>query len=329
MKIRATYSTLCSSELLGHVVSQYKITNPQSCEFWYRGLNDTYKVSADSGNFALRVYRKGWRTLSDINFEMEAIRYLQEKGAKVAFPIERSEGGYVTTVVAPEGEREIVITQFIEGAVLKFEDAEDAATYGKAAADIHAFSSEYKPSHNRYKLDIEHLISEPLASIKPHLTNRPSDWEFLMEFAASLSKTFIKANSECLDYGFCHGDFHGHNAHDSGSEIVHFDFDCCGFGFRIYDLATFKWSARLRKKENEWWPKFLQGYKSKREIAASDLSYVESFVAMRDLWLFGLHADNTRDLAKGWMNEAYIDRRINFLRDASEKINGNGVGIAG
>lgn len=329
IQIHASYSTLCSSELLRLVVPQYKIANPVSCEFWYRGLTDTYKICTDSGNFALRVYRKGWRSLSDISFEMESIQYLHEKGASVAFPIKRNDGGYITTIIAPEGERQVVITQFVEGGVLKFDDPEDAVIYGRAAADIHILSSGFSSRHNRYELDINHLISEPLNNIKPFLSHRSCDWVFLTDFAENLSRTFMNASSTSGDYSFCHGDFHGANAHDREGEIVHFDFDCCGFGLRVYDLATFKWSARLRKKENEWWPKFLQGYRSKREFSDADLAYVESFVAIRDLWLFGLHTGNASDLAKGWINEAYIDRRINFLKDSWKIIMAEQVNAAG
>ena len=320
MKIKASYSTLCASELLDKVVSQYKISNAKSCEFWHRGLNDTYKVMSESGNFVLRVYRKDWRTLSDIEFEMEALLFLHKNGAKVAYPIEKKEGGYVATVGADEGDRQIVVTKFIEGAVLKYEDPQDAVAYGKAAAEIHICSDGFKSNHNRYKLDTHHLVEEPLTYVKSFLVNRPDDFEFLNGFASKLSHKLSVANNGSLDYGFCHGDFHGYNAHDESGKIVHFDFDCCGYGLRAYDLATFKWNARHRKKEDELWPRFLEGYVSKRDVSKFDLCNIEVLVAIRDLWHLGLHTGNTKDLAKGWIDEAYLDRRMSFLKDASERI---------
>ena len=93
--------------------------NPLSCEFWARGLNDTYKISSDRENFALRVYRKKWRTQSDIKFELNAIKHLHKKGADVAYPIERNQGGYITDIEAPEGIRQVIVTKYAEGAVLK------------------------------------------------------------------------------------------------------------------------------------------------------------------------------------------------------------------
>lgn len=319
MKIKANYSTVCADELLQHVLPMYDISNPLKCDFWYRGLNDTYKVVSDCGSYALRVYRKNWRSLSDIKFEMEALQYLHDNNAKVSYPIRTIEGGYVTTIDAPEGERHIVLTKFIDGSPLKYDKASD--TYGKAAANIHLTSSGFHSNHERYTLDINHLINEPISNILPFLSHRPDDAKFLEKFSQELSGKYKEAELNKLDSGFCHGDFHGGNAHDDNGDVYHFDFDCCGFGLRIFDLATFKWSSRLRQKEDEWWPEFLKGYRSQNTVSEIELSYIEVFVAIRDLWLFGLHTGNSKYLAKGWINNSYIDRRISFLKDASDRIN--------
>ena len=326
LKIGASYSTLSSSELLDNVVTQYKILNPLSCEFWARGLNDTYKISSDRENFALRVYRKKWRTQSDIKFELNAIKHLHKKGADVAYPIERNQGGYITDIEAPEGIRQVIVTKYAEGAVLKYDNPEDAVVYGREAAQIHTLSSDFESEYSRYKLDLNHLITEPMAHIQPYLSHRPNDWEFLSEFATYLSKTLNAVSFAELDYGLCHGDLHGYNAHEYNGKLTHFDFDCCGFGLRAYDLATFKWSLRWRKKENEFWPKFMEGYNSVREMPDLNLNLIESFVAIRDIWLIALHIGNSDDLSKGWINEDYIDRHMKFLRDAAEIIITEGSG---
>jgi thiamine kinase-like enzyme len=40
-----------------------------------------------------------------------------------------------------------------------------------------------------------------------------------------------------LEIGFCHGDFHGGNACQKDGSFTFYDFDCCGWGYRAYDLA--------------------------------------------------------------------------------------------
>ena len=70
--------------------------------------------------------------------------------------------------------------------------------------------------------------------------------------------------------GFCHGDFHAANAHlTEGNTVTFFDFDCCGFGYRAYDIAIFKWDSRLmgKEKETERWEAFLRGYMGLRDLS--------------------------------------------------------------
>ncbi|NEZ61457.1 hypothetical protein D0962_01480 [Leptolyngbyaceae cyanobacterium CCMR0082] len=318
LNIKATYSTLSSSELLSKVAPQYKMPNPVSCEFWHRGLNDTYKLSSEKDDFILRVYRHNWRTRSEIEFELAALMHLHKQGAAVAIPIERKQGGFITPIMAPEGERHVIITQFAQGNILKFNDPKDVTLLGQAVAEIHSCSSGFESNASRYTLDLKHLIDEPLVKIQPYLAERPSDWEFLSELANSLFTIINATEVDKLDYGFCHGDVHGENAHEHGGKVTHFDFDCCGLGWRVYDLATFRWVIRLLGKEDALWSSFLEGYRSKREISDLDLSLIEPFIAIRDIWFFGLNTGNS--LAQDWLNDDYINFHLNFLKQISEKI---------
>jgi len=314
LNISASYSTLCASELLHKVVPLYPIRNPQTCEFWCRGINDSYKVTSDEGSFLLRVYRKEWRGLSEIEFEVGALQHLHSKGAKVAYPLKSIKGSYITSIKAPEGMRHVLITKFADGNALKYKDDNDAILYGRHAAEIHELSSAFTTQHPRYELNLTHLVDEPLEYIRPFFTNRKKDWAFIKRYSAFLSEQVNSAELSELDYGFCHGDFHCGNAHKHNDEVTFFDFDACGFGLRVYDLAVFKWAARLDEKEQERWELFLEGYRQVREISNNDLRLVDTFVAIREIWLMGLLLGNSDDFSKEWMYNTYLDKSITFLR---------------
>lgn len=320
MQVSATYSTLSAVELLCQVVPLYRIEPAVSCEFWHRGLNDTYKVSTHAGAYILRVYRHSWRSLDAIAFEMESLLYLQQQGAALSAPIRRQDGEFITLLQAPEGPRAVVMTEFATGNCLPFDCTEDGSRFGQAAAQLHVYAQDLHPTPARHVLDAEHLLRQPLRSIAPHLQGRPEDEYFLTELAQTLEQALQLAQKQGLDWGWCHGDFHGGNAHDQQGQIVHFDFDCCGMGWRLFDLATFKWSMRLRQKEEAFWPAFWQGYRQVRAFNPKELELIEAFVALRDLWLFGLHTANAHDFACGWINNAYVDRRMKFLRDAASRM---------
>ena len=167
--IKAGHSVLNSSELLAKIIPKYDMPHPKSCEFWQRGLNDTYKLSSGTEDFVLRVYRNNWRTPSAITFELEVLMYSHQKNARIAIPVARKDGGFITPILAPEGERYVIVTQYAKGKTLKFEDVKDAITFDQAAADIHRCSFGFKSSHGRHTLDLKHLIDEPLESIQLYL----------------------------------------------------------------------------------------------------------------------------------------------------------------
>jgi len=158
-------------------------------------------------------------------------------------------------------------------------------------------------------------LDRSLQSIHPLLVHRPNDWEYLVTLAEKLQLHVQDVPLDSLESGFCHGDLHGGNAHiDQDKTLTFFDFDCCGLGWRAYDIAVFRWDARLRGKEQERWKAFLPGYREERELSTTDIQAVPYFVAIRQLWLMGLHTSNGQDWGFGWMNDRYFDQAITFFR---------------
>lgn len=308
-----SYSISCTNALLKEIIPQFKIFNVLHCEFWCQGLNDSYKVETATDTFLLRLYRHHWRTLTEIEFEIDALLHLKENGADVAYPIATKKGDYIVSFNAPEGSRYAILTSYIQGKELTFNGTEHAALYGQQVAQLHLKSEQFSSTHSRFKLDVKHLITEPLQRIEPFLKERPDDWAFISNYAERLSLQLQRALDSSDDIGFCHADLHGGNAHYDGNTLTFFDFDCCGFGLRIYDLAVFKWALKQDKKENEVWQAFLQAYLQYRPLNSNELAMVDALVSIRQLWLIGLHIDIA--LAKGWLDERYFDQKIDFLRN--------------
>src|SRR5262249_16823240 len=170
--------------------------------------------------------------------------------------------------------------------------------------------------HQRFRLDLHHLIDGPLKAIRPRMAHRVEDTLYLERLAEKIRGALTRLPLTSLEQGFCHGDLYASNAHlaDDGT-LIFFDFDCCGCGWRAYDLASFRWAARVQKKERARWKPFLAGYRKERQLNEIDVEAVPIFVGVRNLWIMGLHAENTLDWGIGWMNEAYFDRALDFFRD--------------
>lgn len=313
-----THSVLSSKALIEKLHIDYEIAEIVDCQLYARGSNDTYLVKTDIQPYVLRVYTHEWRSISEIHYELAAINHLASKGLSVAAPIANRKGSFIFSVNAPEGERHAVLFQYASGREIVYSgDAADsygAFEYGRAVALVHKNSADFRSDQQRFSLDTAHLIDEPIANIRPLLKHRPNDMAKLENLAGYL-KQWLEQNASYLESGFCHGDFHGGNAHIYENDITFFDFDCCGNGWRAYDSAVVRWSARLAKSEDRLWPEYLRGYNSVREMEDADLKAIEMFIAIRHIWLMGFHTGHSPLHGRGWMNDNYFDRQLGFLRE--------------
>lgn len=313
-----THSILSVQALIDRVLPSYEIEPIVECKFFCFGLNDTFLVNTQGNRYILRVYRTGWRSRAEIIYELEALLHLKCQGVNVSIPLARKDGDLIGTVEAPEGLRSIVLFTYAPGQEPTYETDEENESYlyGKALARIHSASDTFHSSYQRSIVDLEKPLKASLLATQPLLAHRPDDWEYLETLAAQLQVRIQEMPPNSLEIGFCHGDCHAGNAHLSDDKILtFFDFDSCGSGWRAYDVAIFRWSARLRKKEQERWPSFLRGYKEERHLNEANIQATIYFVAIRHFWLMGLHASNGHDWGYGYMNDWYFDRGIEFLRE--------------
>jgi Ser/Thr protein kinase RdoA (MazF antagonist) len=312
-----THSVLSIKALLSDVLPNYDIKVPTECKFLSLGLNDTFLVTTGQNKYILRAYRKDWRSREDIHFELELLQHLKQQGIPVAAPIARKDGTFVEEVLAPEGLRYIALFSYALGKEIAYEADEenDCYLYGKAVANIHTATATFQSNYRRFSIDLEHLLDKPLESIGPLLAHRPDDWNYLVTLVEKLRTCVQALPLKGLETGVCHGDFHGGNVHvNEHGTYTFFDFDCCGFGWRTYDIAVFRWSSRLANKEKERWTPFLRGYTEVRPLEDIDLRATPYFVAIRHVWLTGLHTGNGQDWGY-WMDDRYFDRALKFFRE--------------
>jgi Ser/Thr protein kinase RdoA (MazF antagonist) len=248
---------------------------------------------------------------------LDLLNHLYRQGVSVARPLPRPDGTFFRPLVAPEGRRHAVLFTEAEGHEPSYkEDPEGVAfAYGRAVAAIHNALESFDSSHTRFGSDLDHLIDTPLRYIEPFLAHRPDDWAYLRRFAETVRQRIVGLPATALEQGACHGDLQGFHAHISpDGTLTFYDFDFCGFGYRAYDLAVFRWSARLSEQEHVWWPPYLRGYRERRPVNDLDVEAVPLFICARHVWHMGLHTGNAQDWGHGDLGDAYFDRRLGWLR---------------
>jgi Ser/Thr protein kinase RdoA (MazF antagonist) len=313
-----THSILSVEALITDLLPNYNIETPIDCRFLQPGLNDTFLVNTQGAKYILRVYRKDWRSISDINYELEALLHLQHSDIAVSVPIMRKDGNLIGSVLAPEGLRYVVLFTYAPGKQPDYETEkeQEAYLYGKAVAKIHDATDTFQSSYDRFTIDLDYLLDTPMRSLQPFLAHRLDDWAYLTKLAEKIRLGVKDLPLNSLETGFCHGDFHSGNAHlDRDEQITFFDFDCCGMGWRAYDIASFRWNARLNKQDKEMWPSFLRGYTEARDLSDLDIKATKYFVPIRHFWLIGIHANNSYDWGFERMSDWYFDRQLKFFRE--------------
>ena len=327
IKLSTSYSTISASDLLQKVVCDYEIEAPQQCLFWSKGSNDIYEIRcADSKKYSARIYRHGVFPRESIDFELEALLHLHRQGFPAAYPIPRKSGGYVTEIAAPEGDRFVILTTFAHGEEPEYSKLEHCRLMGESEAQMHKASESFKTTHKRPELDLQTLLVDRVNDIRPHIQHLPDKLEFLEELVKEAREAVLAAPVSELDYGFVHADVHGSNNHLHEGKITHFDFEECAFGFRAFDLATFKWGTVPRKKP-ERWDAFIEGYQSVKTISKADLAIHDTFVLIRHIWLVAFHMRNAYDFGQEITHDdGYVDYHWKRLRKISGRMEESDVG---
>lgn len=313
-------SILSPDALVREVLPAFALDDVCECKFYSGGFNHTYRIKTGDGcTYYLRAYRKRWRTLDDIRYELDVLNHLKRKGFPAAQPVPCRDGQYFYAVPAPEGGRYLALFTEAPGPEISYahEPEQVARRYGQSVARMHNALDDFSSPYPRFQLDIAHFIDQPLHNIEPFLIHRPDDWEYVRKVAEKLREKLVQLSVRKLEQGFCHGDLQGYHANiASDSTLTFFDFDCGGHGYRAYDLAVFLWCCRLQSAVAVRWDSFLNAYRETRSIGDLDVQAVPLFVCARYLWHMGVHTQNSPDWGIGFLDEEYFGTHLKRLRDA-------------
>ncbi|WP_141499611.1 phosphotransferase [Paenibacillus luteus] len=314
--VQPLHTVFNKDQLFEAISPFYSIGKPVQTRFLSNGLNDTYAVDTDCGKYILRIYKHQWRTESAIRFELDLLTYLNNRMLPISYPIAREDGEWLTELDAPEGKRYAVLFTYADG--IGKVDASTSATFGTSVAQLHLAMDHYTPKHERFELDTKHLLDEPLRQLLPFLQHRAADAQLVQEIADRLKLRLTAASGSTYNWGACHGDLHGWNVfHQEDGSLTHFDFDCCGIGWRAYDLSVFLWdrvhgNPDSSSFEDECWRRFLEAYTKERALSEEDLAIIPVFVAVRQIWLMGLHTGQSA-VWGAWQDDGYFDGKLKFL----------------
>jgi Ser/Thr protein kinase RdoA (MazF antagonist) len=167
---------------------------------------------------------------------------------------------------------------------------DDSRRYGEAVAQMHNAMEDFASNAERLRIDLRHLLDQPLDLILRWVAARPADSDYLKGLADRLRDEVDRRRAD-LSTGFGHGDAWGGNAHATDHAVTFFDFDCCCEGWRSDELAIFIYGQALAERPDApaHCAAYFAGYRAQRVILPADFDAIPLFVLLRQIWHLGLH----------------------------------------
>jgi Ser/Thr protein kinase RdoA (MazF antagonist) len=321
---RIIHSVFAADGLSAELLPDYDLGNVVECRLLQHNQNDTYLVRSEQGRFILRIYQsRGSYTPrgSQIRYELDLLLYLQRRGVSVSAPVARRDGRYLRSVEAPEGRRIAVLFTYAEGEPVPHDawDEVFCQQLGSTVGSMHAVTAGFDNGRGRFHLDQSYLLTRPLRLARPFFGHRPDDWQYVRGLAKHLASRLAALATSGLSSGICHGDIVGNtNVHvGPAGRMTLYDFECCGPGWRAYDIGVFRWAlAQFKNPEQaeRLLSAFLDGYQQQCALTTADLAAVPVFVAVRHFWFMGLRTGNWENWGQGEVNDRALDELIAFWR---------------
>lgn len=274
---------------------------------------------ADGRRAALRLHRPGYNSTAAINSELQWTLGLADAGFPVPTPIPALDGSLLVTV---SGDQAASMISWVEGApigvsqsALGGTQAEQAKLYqriGALLANLHDITDrlELPAGFIRHNWDRDGFLGE-----HPHwgkFWESPAldeaETTLLLTARARAFDELTSYQAAGADMGLIHADALRENVFRSGNNLTLIDFDDCGFGFRLYDLAV----ALSQSFDDENYAALStaiqQGYSTIRPLSALDINLLPLFAMLRTFASLGWAIP--RMPGQGSEARRYADRAI-------------------
>jgi Ser/Thr protein kinase RdoA (MazF antagonist) len=293
-------------------MSAYDVCSPR-LQLIAHGENTTFRVTAATSvegdrQYLLRVHRPT-RHGRNIDSEMAIVSELNwltalraDTSLAVPEPVPTVDGALTTTATADDvaGSRVCSLLRWMKGSNHN-KSARPVHLYrlGGVLAQLHDHADRWRLPDGfvRTRWDHETFFGNTMVYGN---VDAADAWTLL---PANLQRGFGRVAEEVGNamrqlgegpdvFGLIHADAHLDNVLFSGQEARLIDFDDCGFGYRIYDVAVALWELRHRDDFPSFREAFVRGYTEHRQLPDDQLRHLDVFIAAREvafgLWLAGM-----------------------------------------
>jgi Ser/Thr protein kinase RdoA (MazF antagonist) len=267
-------------------LNEYGLTGSR-LTFIGQSFNAVYRVDTNGGaQYVLRVHRFNVYDALEMRSEFQWLEYLSRCGeVLVSEPVANQGGEFVTELAVEDvpGRHYCTMLRWHPGTPLA-EPAPNHHCYmaGELLAKLHRCSQRFVPPAGFTRpwrgAGYAHECVKRIRAAAPPGLFPAKVLSVLDATADHIGAVMDEIRHGSDDFGMIHGDLHGGNLLFHGPTARAIDFDGCGWGHYLYDVAIATYhlppqGARL----------LVSGYRHHRELFAHELERLPAFYALRVL----------------------------------------------
>lgn len=246
----------------------------------------------------MRLHRPGYNTRVELDSEVAFVDSLRAFGVRTPEPLPTLDGGHYTTIDVAGVEHEVGVISWVDGAPLGGPlDGRGAGLVphyceiGKIAAQVRAHDAVWKAPAGfvRRRWDADALMgpdplwgrfweAAPLSDGQRSLFARGRD---------HLRSVLTAMPTDREHFGLIHSDLHLGNVMADGDTLTVIDFDDCGYGWFVHELAVALHPVLGEPIEAEARAALVEGYRSVHSLSDDEVALIDTFLAVRSLMIIG------------------------------------------
>lgn len=265
-----------------------------------RSENATFLLKTPSQRYALRLHRADYHQKADILSELMWLDALRDSGIEVPRAMADSNGETVQTVVSEDGSvRHVVIFEWMAGE-MPTSDVDPVAfrALGEVTARLHQHSRHWQRPQGFQRIIWDHHTMLGDNGHWGRWQDAPklavSDHPLIHQAISKIDRRLAEYGQQQDHYGLIHADLRLTNLLHHQGETRIIDFDDCGFGWYMHDLAAAVSFCEHHPRAAEWIDNWLTGYERVAHINDADMAIIPDMLMQRRLQLsawMGSHAN--------------------------------------
>lgn len=259
--------------------------------------NSVFRVETTRGPAALRLHRQHYHSEAALESELAWMAMLAANGIKVPVPHATTRGKFLVNLSNEKTERMADLLTWLDGSPLGRTNeplSHDATIFydiGATLARLHNLSDRWSlpQGFSRPHWNFDGLVGDaPFWGCFWDISGiTTGDSELLLRIREHCRRDLSALMKEGLSYGLIHADLVRENIMIAGTDVSFIDFDDCGFGFRMFDIATALLKNRNEPAYEAMEKNLFAGYESECQLAQHEKAALPLFLVLRSLTYLG------------------------------------------